>query len=92
MTSLCYVRVCYCLSLVGSPERRKIFLLLLSRLLSITHTHTRTLDDAEIKIDSRQSERERERGRGVPSPLLCSRAFARNEKKSGVLLSRVLLN
>jgi len=62
MTSLCYVRVCYCLSLVGSPERRKIFLLLLSRLLSITHTHTRTLDDAEIKIDSRQSERERERG------------------------------
>ena len=53
-------RVCSCrscLSLVGSPERRKIFLLLLSRLLSITHT--RTLDDAEIKIDSRQS---------VPSP------------------------
>ena len=67
-----------CLSLVGSPERRKIFLLLLSRLLSITHT--RTLDDAELKIDSRQS---------VPSPLLCSRVFARNEKKSGVLLSRV---
>ncbi len=69
-----------CLSLVGSPERRKIFLLLLSRLLSITHTHTRTLDDAEIKRDSRQS---------VPSPSLCSRVFARNEKKSGVLLSLV---
>ena len=64
----------YCLSLVGSPERRKIFLLLLSRLLSITHTHTHT-------HSRRRGDKERQSSKCSFSLVVFSCFCAQREKK-----------